>query len=81
MEGKTTASDIWSVGCTIIELLTGSPPYAQVGLAYNVYESHYNRYNSIVFAYGCYISYGSRRSSTIAQWDIEGIRKFPSTML
>lgn len=24
--GKSTASDIWSVGCTVIELLTGFPP-------------------------------------------------------
>lgn len=25
--GATTASDIWSVGCTVIELLDGNPPY------------------------------------------------------
>ncbi|CAN6622973.1 hypothetical protein TRVA0_009S01134 [Trichomonascus vanleenenianus] len=27
LNGATTASDIWSVGCTILELLTGKPPY------------------------------------------------------
>jgi serine/threonine protein kinase len=27
MAGWSSASDIWSVGCTIIELLTTKPPY------------------------------------------------------
>jgi len=27
MSGLTTACDIWSVGCTVIELLQGQPPY------------------------------------------------------
>ena len=30
MKGVTTKSDIWSLGCTVIELLTSRPPYAKI---------------------------------------------------
>mmetsp|Transcript_71417 Transcript_71417/g.118681 ORF Transcript_71417/g.118681 Transcript_71417/m.118681 type:complete len:1176 (-) Transcript_71417:366-3893(-) len=30
MTGFTTASDIWSVGCTVIELISGVPPYFEL---------------------------------------------------
>lgn len=30
LKGASTKSDIWSLACTIIELLTGRPPYADI---------------------------------------------------
>lgn len=30
LAGPSTASDIWSVGCTIVELIAGSPPYYEL---------------------------------------------------
>ncbi|KAG5654371.1 hypothetical protein H0H81_003829 [Sphagnurus paluster] len=36
LKGASTKSDIWSLACTIIELLTGRPPYADIGNSMSV---------------------------------------------
>jgi serine/threonine protein kinase len=37
-DDKATAADIWSLACTIIELLTGSPPYYALGTMQALYK-------------------------------------------
>lgn len=42
LKGASTKSDIWSLGCTVIELFTGKPPYADISNSMaGRYSSHY----------------------------------------
>ncbi|KAJ7592858.1 kinase-like domain-containing protein [Mycena floridula] len=36
LKGASPKSDIWSLACTVIELLTGKPPYADIGNSMSV---------------------------------------------
>ncbi|TFY59959.1 hypothetical protein EVJ58_g5448 [Rhodofomes roseus] len=36
LKGASTKSDIWSLACTVIELLTGHPPYAEIANSMSV---------------------------------------------
>lgn len=44
LKGASIKSDIWSLGCTIIELCTGSPPYIELNhysALYRIVEDEY----------------------------------------
>ncbi|KAJ8462505.1 hypothetical protein ONZ45_g17910 [Pleurotus djamor] len=36
LKGASPKSDIWSLGCTVVELLTGRPPYAEIANSMSV---------------------------------------------
>ncbi|KAF7356594.1 Cell division control protein [Mycena venus] len=36
LKGASTKSDIWSLACTVVELLTGRPPYAEIANSMSV---------------------------------------------
>lgn len=36
LKGASTKSDIWSLGCTVVELLTGRPPYSEIANSMSV---------------------------------------------
>ena len=36
LSGATPKSDIWSVGCTVVELITGEPPYFDLGMVWGI---------------------------------------------
>lgn len=58
LKGASTKSDIWSLGCTVVELLTGKPPYADVGNAMSG-ESLFSHFFFSSFFLNPYSSYVS----------------------
>lgn len=60
MAGWSTASDIWSVGCTIIELLSTKPPYfdlAPMAALFRIVQDDHpplpNRISPVGYGFAC----------------------------
>jgi serine/threonine protein kinase len=49
LKGASTKSDIWSLACTIIELLTGRPPYAEITNSMSGMLSHLSKCSHLIF--------------------------------
>ena len=72
LAGATAASDIWSVGCTVIELLTGHPPYYDMDPMPAMFRIHHDEHpplpeglsaNMKSFLLECFVKDPSKRIS------------------